>query len=158
MVRKGGRPVTKPFSASTDKPAQKTRIKKKDQDGGNAYTFIQSLPKRHRTGEEKLSLTRDEEAMNKPRRVKKGEEVDSDDDMEKRIRKVAMMIAQEGTGDVESDESDVDSDEAWEEDGSDEERWGDVFRDLEKGKKKKSKSKAEERVIKVIQLIHTFGK
>ena len=69
--------------------------------------------------------------------------------MEARIRKVAMMIAGEDMGDVESDESDVDSDIAWEEGGSDDERWGDVFRDLDKGKKSKSKAKKEEKVLKV---------
>lgn len=63
--------------------------------------------------------------------------------MEARIRKLAMQIADDGEegGVVESDESDVDSDEAWEEGGSDEERWGDVFRDLEQGKKGGKKGK-----------------
>lgn len=57
--------------------------------------------------------------------------------MQERVRKVAMMIASEGPQEVDSEESEVDSDEAWESDGSDEERWGDVFRELEKGKGKK---------------------
>jgi U3 small nucleolar RNA-associated protein 14 len=55
--------------------------------------------------------------------------------MEARIRKVAMMIAGDDGGEVEDDDDeDVDSDIAWESDGSDEERWGEVFRDLKKGK------------------------
>ena len=148
MVKKNGRGAsTRPFSASTDKPAQKTRVKKKNTDTGNAYTFIQSLPKRHRTSEQTLSLSRDEQALNRPKRGR-GDE-DSDDDMEARIRKVAMMIAQDDKGDVESDESDIDSDQAWEDDGSDEERWGDVFRDLQKGKKANKGAKVAEKVIKV---------
>jgi U3 small nucleolar RNA-associated protein 14 len=69
--------------------------------------------------------------------------------MDERIRKVAMMIADEGPGEVDSEESSVDSDEAWEEGGSDDERWGDVFRDLEKGRGKKGKGKAKEVVRKV---------
>lgn len=62
---------------------------------------------------------------------------------------MAMMIAEEGPGEVDSEESSIDSDEAWESGGSDEERWGDVFRDLQKGKGKKGKSKAKEVVRKV---------
>ena len=59
--------------------------------------------------------------------------------MDERIKKVAMMIADEEPGEVGSEESDVDSDQAWEEAGSDEERWGEVFRGIkrEKGKKEK---------------------
>jgi U3 small nucleolar RNA-associated protein 14 len=49
----------------------------------------------------------------------------------------------------------VDSDEAWESDGSDEERWGDVFRDLAKGKSKAKKAKGKEVVLKVCS-IHIF--
>lgn len=66
--------------------------------------------------------------------------------MQERVRKVAMMIASEGPQEVDSEESEVDSDEAWESDGSDEERWGDVFKELEKGKGKK---KAKDVVRKV---------
>ena len=149
MARKPSRPVSKPFSASTDVPVAKLRTKKKNLDGANAYTFIPTLPKRHRTSAQTLSLTRDEEELNRPRRKAKDDEGDSDEDMEARIRKVAMMIAQDDKGEVASEESDIDSDEAWEEDGSDEERWGDVFRDLQKGKKAKGKGKLEEKVIKV---------
>ena len=94
-----------------------------------------------------MSLTRDEEQGAKEPR--KRQEEDDDDDMEARIRRVAMMIAEEGPGEVETDESDIDSDEAWEEDGSDEERWGDVFRDLRKGQKGK-KAKGKEEVVKKV--------
>ncbi len=59
--------------------------------------------------------------------------------MDERIKKVAMMIADEGLGKVESEESDVDSDEAEEEGKSDEERWGDVFRGLGRSRGKKTK-------------------
>jgi U3 small nucleolar RNA-associated protein 14 len=70
--------------------------------------------------------------------------------MEARIRKIAMRIADDKLEGLPSDEeSEVDSDEAWGEDGSDEERWGDVFRELERGKGKKGKSKGKEVVVKV---------
>lgn len=59
--------------------------------------------------------------------------------MDERIKKVAMMIADEGLGKVESEESDVDSDEAEEEGKSDEERWGDVIRGLGRSRGKKTK-------------------
>lgn len=151
MARKLGRPNTgKPFSASTDVKEKPKRVKASRKDPSNAYTFIPSLPKRHRTSEQTLSLTRDEAIDAKESRRSRKDEADSDDDMQARIRKVAMMIAQDDGGEVESDESDVDSDEAWEADGSDEDRWGDVFRDLKKGSSKKAKGKAvEERTLKV---------
>jgi U3 small nucleolar RNA-associated protein 14 len=74
--------------------------------------------------------------------------------MEERIRKLQMMIASETPGEVDEDseESEVDSDEAWESDGSDEERWGDVFRDLAKGKSKAKKAKGKEVVLKVCSI------
>lgn len=101
----------------------------------DAYEFDEKLPKRHRTSAQQLSLTRDEAEPDRRR----GEE-DDDEDMAARIRKVAMMIAgDEGAEVDESDDEEVDSDAAWEEDGSDEERWGEVFRDLRKGKGKKGK-------------------
>jgi len=80
-------------------------------------------------------LSREElEAL--PRRWKRDEEDEEDEGMEERIKKVAMMIANEGPGEVESGESDVDSDGAWEESGSDEERWGEVFRGIKNVKDK----------------------
>jgi U3 small nucleolar RNA-associated protein 14 len=151
MARKVGRTGgSKPFSASTDVPSKRKPTKSSRKDPSNAYTYLPSLPKHHRTSEQTLSLTRDEALEAKAaRRSKKPDEDDEGNDMEARIRKVAMMIAGEDIGEVESDESDVDSDIAWEEGGSDDERWGDVFRDLEKGKKGKSKTKKEEKVLKV---------
>jgi len=150
MARKLGRTGgSKPFSASTDLPTKPKHTKKSRKDPSNAYTFVAGLPKHHRTSEQTLSLTREEALEAKAARRSKKPDDDEDNDMEARIRKVAMMIAGEDMGEVESDESDVDSDIAWEEGGSDDERWGDVFRDLEKGKKGKSKAKKEERVMKV---------
>lgn len=151
MARTTSRQGTKPFSASTSAPEdRKSRPKPKKDKSQSAYTYLPSLPKRHRTSAQTLSLSRDEAELGKSRSRKAEDGEDSDDDMEKRIRKVAMMIAEDGPGGVESDESDVDSDEAWEDEGSDEERWGDVFRDLEKGKKaKKGGKQVEERVLKV---------
>lgn len=122
----------------------------------DAYTYLPSLPKRHRTSAVQLSLTKDEAAAAagpSRRRQPGADSEDEEDDMEERIRKVAMQIAEEGPGVVESDESDVDSDLAWEEGGSDEERWGDVFRDLNKGKGKKVKGKAKEVIKKVCPIL-----
>lgn len=124
------------FSFSSEGAKRKKRTKApKAQDDEDAYTFEQELPKRHRTGADKLSLTRDEE-----RPAGRPSQDEDEDDMAARIRKVAMMIAADDGGVVEdTDDEDVDSDEAWEEDGSDEERWGGVFRNLDKGRKKKGK-------------------
>lgn len=121
----------------------------------DAYTYLPSLPKRHRTSAVQLSLTKDEaiaSAGPSRKRFQPAEEEDDaeEEDMESRIRKLAMQIADDGEGVVqEEDESDVDSDQAWEEGGSDDERWGDVFRDLEKGKKIKNGGKVKEVVKKV---------
>jgi U3 small nucleolar RNA-associated protein 14 len=58
-----------------------------------------------------------------------------------------MMIAGDDAGEVaDSDDEDLDSDGAWGSDGSDEERWGDVFRDL---RKRGKKGKGKEVVMKV---------
>ena len=67
--------------------------------------------------------------------------------MEARIARMAMKIAGEGPGEVESGESDVVSDDAWEEDGSDEERWGEVFRGLKRGN---GKVKAKKEVMRKV--------
>lgn len=129
----------------------------------DAYTYLPSLPKRHRTSEMQLSLTRDEAALaagpSRQRRPPPGQDASDDDDvdeddMEERIRRMAMQIAGDDLAEIESDASDVDSDLAWEEEGSDEERWGDVFRDLDKSKGKKGKAKAKEVVKKVCSPLH----
>lgn len=110
----------------------------KKKDVSDAYTFQAELPKRHRTSEQQLSLSR-EEADVGPRR-RHGDEDSDEEDMNERIRKVAMMIAADEVGTVEDDDDeDLDSDAAWESDGSDEERWGDVIRQVKKGKGKKGK-------------------
>jgi U3 small nucleolar RNA-associated protein 14 len=165
MARKitGGSRV--PFSASSESAASKGKGKGKftrdranrasKNDPSNAYTYEQALPKRHRTSEQQNSLTYEESKAgpSSPRR-KKGEDDEEDDEeleMEERIRKLQMMIASDAPGQVDEDseESEVDSDQAWESDGSDEERWGDVFRDLRKGKSKSQKAKGKEVVLKV---------
>ncbi|WVW83447.1 hypothetical protein I302_105468 [Kwoniella bestiolae CBS 10118] len=145
---------SQPFSASTStgnkksKPISSAKAKRR-QDPSNAYTFLPSLPKRHRTSAAQLSVSKDELESAGPSRRRDKDSDDEDEDMQSRIKKVAMMIADdENTGEIDSDESDIDSDEAWESDGSDEERWGGVFRELDKGKGKKGKSKAKEVVRK----------
>ncbi|OCF55114.1 U3 small nucleolar RNA-associated protein 14 [Kwoniella mangroviensis CBS 10435] len=145
---------SQPFSSSTSSGTKKSKpIKgskaKRRQDPSNAYTYIPALPKRHRTSAAQLSVSKDELELAGPSRRGNDDSDDEDEDMQSRIKKVAMMIADdENTGEIESDESDIDSDEAWQSDGSDEERWGDVFRELDKGKGKKGKSKAKEVVRK----------
>ncbi|WVR04957.1 hypothetical protein IAU60_001969 [Kwoniella sp. DSM 27419] len=144
---------SQPFSASSAsttkskaKVANNSKAKRR-LDPTNAYTYLPSLPKRHRTSAAQLSVSRDELEAAGPSRRRRDDESD-DEDMSNRIRKVAMMIADDNPQEVESDESSIDSDEAWESEGSDEERWGDVFRELDKGKGKKGKSKAQEVVRK----------
>ncbi|WWC85210.1 uncharacterized protein L201_000069 [Kwoniella dendrophila CBS 6074] len=147
---------SQPFSASTSSTAKKSKPSissakaKRRQDPSNAYTFLPSLPKRHRTSKAQLSISKDElESAGPSRRVQEDSDDEENEDMQTRIKRVAMMIADdENQGEIESDESDIDSDEAWNSDGSDEERWGDVFRELDKGKDKKGKSKAKEVVRK----------
>ncbi|WVQ98454.1 hypothetical protein IAU59_005578 [Kwoniella sp. CBS 9459] len=154
MARSGA--GARPFSASsasTSKPvkSQGGSKAKRRQDPTNAYTFLPSLPKHHRTSAQQFTLTRDELESAGPSRRRAQDDDESDEegqDMRTRIRKVAMMIADDNPQEVESDESSIDSDEAWGSDGSDEERWGDVFREIDKGKGKKGKSKAKEVVRK----------
>ncbi|WRT66861.1 uncharacterized protein IL334_003824 [Kwoniella shivajii] len=141
-----------PFSASTSsgtksKPKSTAKAKRR-LDPSNAYTYLPSLPKHHRTSTAQLSLSKDERELAGPSRRRGDDSDDEDEDMQARIKKVAMMIADDNPQAVESDESDIDSDEAFGSDGSDEERWGDVFRQLDKGKGKKGKSKAQEVVRK----------
>lgn len=165
---------SKKGSGSTGKPtgaeAAEARRSKNNVDTSSAYTYIPALPKRHRTSAQTLSLSKDEAGPSSPPRRAgqaqeangkgkgkgrgRGDEDDEDDDeeegMESRIRKIAMRIAEDDLGELEDeDESEVDSDEAWEDGGSDDDRWGDIFRDLDKGKSKKGKSKAKEVVRKV---------
>jgi U3 small nucleolar RNA-associated protein 14 len=148
-----------PFSSATttkkSKPTRANRASKNDP--ANAYTYEPSLPKRHRTSEQQNSLTYEETKAgpSSPRRKSKAiqgsdEEDDEEAEMEERIRKLQRMIASDAPGEIDEDseESEVDSDDAWGSEGSDEERWGDVFRDLQKGKAKKGK-KGKEVVLKV---------
>jgi U3 small nucleolar RNA-associated protein 14 len=168
MARKTVGGPRAPFSASSasasnskskQKPSRANRASKNDP--ANAYTYEPSLPKRHRLSEQQNSLSRDEAKAgpSSPRRKSKPlkggddeeEEDDEEESMEERIRKLQMMIASDAPGQVDEDseESEVDSDQAWESDGSDEERWGDVFRDLSKGKSKAKVAKGKEVVLKV---------
>jgi U3 small nucleolar RNA-associated protein 14 len=155
MARKAARTgnVRAPFTSSSSSAPAKTRVPARKLNTSNAYTYIPALPKRARQSEQTLSLTRDESGPAPRRRPKQdGEDEDEDEAMEARIKKLAMMIADDEVGMIgDSDEESIDSDEAWGEDGSDEERWGDVFRDLEKGKKQSSKGKAKAKdvVLKV---------
>ncbi|KAL7422121.1 hypothetical protein Q5752_002764 [Cryptotrichosporon argae] len=134
----------RPFSASSQPAARNSAPKSKRKlDPSNAYTY---LPASTRMAE--LSESEDE----RPGRRRRTGSEDDEDDMAARVRKLAMMIAAEDAGGVEDDDDeDIASDDAWEQDGSDEERWGDVFRDLRRGKKAgdvKGKSKGKERVVK----------
>ncbi|CAK9781527.1 Utp14-domain-containing protein [Cutaneotrichosporon oleaginosum] len=135
MGRKNARAVsTRVFSASSSGGGKRKQRREPQAAVDDTYTFDEKLPKRHRTSAQQLSLTR-EEAAERP-----GREEDEDEDMAARIRRVAMQIAGDDGAEVgESDDEDIDSDEAWEEDGSDEERWGDVFSNLKKGKGKKGR-------------------
>ncbi|TXT09160.1 hypothetical protein VHUM_02634 [Vanrija humicola] len=141
MARSGARSSgTKVFSSSSQSAGNGAERRKKQQDDpSEAYTFMPALPKRHRTSEQQLGLTYEEKQLHaQGGRRRDGD--DSDEDMSARIKKIAMMIAADDAGAVEDDDDeDVDSDEAWDSDGTDEERWGDVFRDLKKGKGKKGK-------------------
>ncbi|KAK4683749.1 U3 small nucleolar RNA-associated protein 14, partial [Tremellales sp. Uapishka_1] len=139
-----------PFSASSTVKAAPPKTKSKRKlDPTNAYTYVPALPKRSRTDDATLSLTREEAGPSTRRRKPADEEEDEDEAMEERIRKLGMMIAEEGPGEVgDDDDEEVDSDEAFGEDGSDEDKWGDTFRDLEKAKRKKGKGKAVREVAK----------
>ena len=162
----------RPFSASTSQPTSRRPQKRSKPPGtredaeAEAYTFLPSLPKRHRTSAQTLSLSRDEAGASLRYSTKrhddvehegsegKGQDGDSDDAMGARVRRLAMQIAQDDLEDVErdSEEGSIESDDAWEEEGSDEERWGDVFRDMHGKKRKKMKGKAREVVKKVSEL------
>ena len=151
MARKTTRSGAQPYSASTSSgPSSQPKLKNRRNENDEVYAYEHKLPKHHRTSAQTLSLTRDELKGAEPRRKRKqDDEQDSNDDMEERVRKLAMMIAGDEAGEVDSEESSVDSDEAWEESGSDEERWGDVFRDMDRGKGGKRKGKGKEVVKKV---------
>lgn len=139
----------------------------RDLEVDDAYTYLPSAPKRSRTSAFNQSLSKDEAASaSGPRRRKQpgagGDQDDEDEDeaMEERIRRVAMKIADDNLVELSDDEeSDVDSDEAWEEDGSDEERWGDVFRDLNKSNQGgNGKGKKTVEVVKKVSLNRTTYK
>jgi U3 small nucleolar RNA-associated protein 14 len=163
MARTSNGAAKAPFSsaAASTKKAKPTRANRASKnDPSNAYTYIPALPKRHRTSEQQNSLSYEETKAGPSSPRRKSKQVNEDDDeddeemeMEERIRKLQMMIASEAPGEIDEDseESEVDSDEAWGSEGSDEERWGDVFRDLEKGKSKSKgkKAKGNEVVLKV---------
>ncbi|EIW70264.1 hypothetical protein M231_02770 [Tremella mesenterica] len=145
-----------PFTSQTLTHSKSKPKSSKKLNPTELYTYLPSLPKRHRTSAQTLSLSREESAAHEKdvRRGGKGKKRDEEDDgeekMKDRIAKVAMMIASEETGVVE-DESEVESDDAWDE--GDEDRWGDMLRDMrgksgdgrsgkgEKGDKKEEKRK-----------------
>lgn len=153
--------------------------------GLNVYEYTPDPIKRSRTESSKFELTRDEAAgaggssRGKGRGLKgrnplndASDDEDSEgDDMAKRIRKAARMIASDQLMNFAEDEEldggseEVDSDDAWNgSEGTDEERWGDAMRVLRKGEGKKKKGKGKEdkvrRVrtsVKVVILISTSG-
>ena len=174
MARKNSRSA-RPFSASTSQPPSRRpqkRSKPSGAGGDEAYTFLPSLPKRHRTSAQTLSLSRDEAGPSRrPSRHQhhgpwndndeqdedQSEEGGSDDEMGARVRRLAMQIAQDDLAELgDSEESSIESEEAWEGEGSDEERWGDVFRDMESESKKKQKGKAREETRKVSSSVEAF--
>ncbi|WVQ71476.1 hypothetical protein IAR50_001014 [Cryptococcus sp. DSM 104548] len=137
---------SRPFTASTEAKPQKAKaIPKRKLNTANAYTYIPALPKRHRTSAFQNSLSHEEIEESKAQSKGRHNEEDNEESMASRVKKIAMMIAGEEPQEVDSDESDIDSDAAWESDGSDEERWGDVVRAVQKGKGKK---KAKDVVLK----------
>lgn len=143
--RKGRRSGGGGGAAPISNGAERRKSKQQD-DPSEAYTFMPALPKRHRTSEQQLGLTYEEKQL-QAQGGRRRDDDDSDEDMNARIKKIAMMIAADDAGAVEDDDDeDVDSDEAWESDGTDEERWGDVFRGLKKGQGKK---KGKEVALKV---------
>lgn len=115
-------------------------------DGGR-YTLTReeaALAGYKRPGSHREILESDDEGENVGGGDDDDEEDAEDRAMAARIRKAAMTIAGEnGLQLDEADDEELDSDAAWESEGDDEERWGDVFRDLRKkdGGAKKAGSK-----------------
>ncbi|ODO03468.1 U3 small nucleolar RNA-associated protein 14 [Cryptococcus wingfieldii CBS 7118] len=137
---------SRPFTASTEsKPKKAKAVPKRKLNTANAYTYIPDLPKRHRTSAFQNSLSHEELEESRAQNKGRHNDEDNEESMQSRVKKIAMMIAGEEAQEVDSEESDIDSDAAWESDGSDEERWGDVVRAVQKGKGKK---KAKDVVLK----------
>lgn len=138
--------------------------------GLNVYEYTPDPVKRSRQESSKFELTRDEAAgaggssRGKGRGLKgrnplndgsddDDASADDGDDMARRIRKAARMIASDQLMNFDEDEEldggseEVDSDAAWNgSEGTDEERWGDAMRVLRKGegvKKKKGKGRED---------------
>ncbi len=148
----------RPTSDDTHKPA---RIPKdKDAIEDDIYTFEQGSSRRMRTDSNRFNLSREERSLAGGRASKSANpdasasdvsDDDSDDEMASRIRAAALKIAGQESFNLEEDEEEVNSDDAWDEEGDDEERWGDAFEKWKggksQGKKKvsvKAKGKAKE--------------
>lgn len=151
---------TEPTVGKKDASAQKRRsaadaaIEEANMQGLNVYEYAPDHVKRSRTESSKFELSRDEAAFagGSSRGGKRGlrgrnpmndasddDEDEDGDDMAKRIRKAARMIASEQLMNFDEDEEldggseEVDSDAAWNgSEGTDEERWGDAMRVLKK--------------------------
>lgn len=144
----------KDASAKKRRSAADAAIEEANMQGLNVYEYAPDHVKRSRTESSKFELSRDEAAFagGSSRGGKRGlrgrnpmndasddDEDEDGDDMAKRIRKAARMIASEQLMNFDEDEEldggseEVDSDAAWNgSEGTDEERWGDAMRVLKK--------------------------
>jgi U3 small nucleolar RNA-associated protein 14 len=135
-------------------PTKLARRRAKDDIVGNdVYTFEEGPSKRLRTDDDRFKLSREENALAGGSR-REDDEVDpedSDDDMAARIRQAALKIAGHEALDLGDDESEIDSDAAWDEEGSDDERWGGAFEKWKKNGKSKKAVKAKQQKAKEVR-------
>jgi hypothetical protein len=146
---------------ANDNPRPARVPKDKDAIEDDIYTFEQGSSRHMRTDSNRFNLSREERSLaggggasksaNPDASASEASDDDSDDDMASRIRAAALKIAGQESFDLQDDEEEVDSDDAWDEEGGDEDRWGDAFEKWKggksNGKKKQSvkvKSKAKE--------------
>jgi hypothetical protein len=175
--------ATEPAVGKNDASTKKRRsaadaaVEEANMEGLNVYEYAPDYVKGSRTQASKFELTRDEAAFagGSSRGGKRGlrgrnpmndasddDEDEDGDDMAKRIRKAARMIASEQLMNFDEDEEldggseEVDSDAAWNgSEGTDEEKWGDAMRVLRKkstqqSKKGKGKDKvSQDRIFEV---------
>ncbi|GHJ89689.1 hypothetical protein NliqN6_6091 [Naganishia liquefaciens] len=160
----------KDTSTKKRRSAADAAIEEANMQGLNVYEYAPDHVKRSRTESSKFELSRDEAAFagGSSRGGKRGlrgrnpmndasddDEDEDGDDMAKRIRKAARMIASEQLMNFDEDEEldggseEVDSDAAWNgSEGTDEERWGDAMRVLKKKSSQQTKkSKGKDKVL-----------